>query len=98
MSLAALFMFTMVCKVSPLSLCDKSDRGRPQCTGVWLLGQNEEYFVESWEKEGLIIFSVKYDNISLPLESRLSDITVGQLALSPACISSYRSVLRPLRI
>lgn len=98
MSLAALFMFTMVCKVSPLSLCDKSDRGRPQCTWVWLLGQNEKYFVESWEEEGLIIFSVRHENISLPLESTLSDITLGQLALSPACISSYHSGLRPLRI
>lgn len=56
LSLAGLFMFPMVCKVCPLSLRDKSDCGRPRHTGVWPPAQDEEYFVESWGEDGIIIF------------------------------------------
>lgn len=74
MSLAGLFMFPTVCKVCLLSLRDKSDCGRPRHTGVWPSARNEEYFVESPGKEGIIISSVRHENISLPLPVRVSGI------------------------
>lgn len=58
MSLSGLFMFPSVCKVCPLSQCDKSDCGRPQHMGVWPSARDEEYFLESWGKEDKIIFCV----------------------------------------
>lgn len=76
LSLTGLFMFPTVCKVCPLSLCDKSDCGRPWHTGVWPSARDEEYFVESWGKEGIIIFSVRHENISLLLAIRVSGITL----------------------
>lgn len=76
MSLAGLFMFPTVCKVCPLSLRDKSDCGRPRHTGVWPSARDEEYFVESWGKEGIIIFSVRRENVCLPLAVRVSGIAL----------------------
>ncbi|KAJ4937686.1 hypothetical protein JOQ06_002318 [Pogonophryne albipinna] len=49
-----------------------TDCGRPRHTGVWPSACNEEYFVESPGKEGIIISSVRHGNISLPLPVRVS--------------------------
>lgn len=64
--LAVLSVLPMVCKVCPLSVCDKSDVGRPQHSGCGPRDK-QEYFTVSWDKEGLIIFVVRYESIPLPL-------------------------------
>lgn len=68
-------MFPTVCKVCPLSLCDKSYCGRPRHSGVWPSAEDEEYFVESCRKEGIKILSMRHENISLPPAIRVSGIT-----------------------
>lgn len=74
LSLAGVFMFPTVCKVCPLSLCDKSDCGRPRHTGVWPSAQDEEYFVEG--QKGIIISLWGMKIFSLPLTSWVSGVTL----------------------
>lgn len=92
LSLAGLFMFPTVCKVCRLSVCDKSDCGRPRHTGVWSSAQHEKCFVPSLgAKEGIIIFpeTGKYFSSTHRQSIRYNTGTAGSISSLYLALSQH---------